>query len=199
MALSLQVGVNCPRDRAFDEIINMPMNSFQDLIIHRRSIRKYTGEQIDPDQVRMILEAGLMAPAGKRKNPWHFVVVDDPEVLKKLSETRPMGTAQIANAAQAIVTCANPEESDTWVEDLSIASIQMQLQCTDLGLGSVWCQMRNRENADGVPAPYLVRQLLDIPAEYEVLNVIAIGHIGEERKPYDTAKLQWEKVHVEKF
>ena len=99
----------------------------------------------------------------------------------------------------AIVLCANPAESDTWVEDLSIASIQMQLQCTDLGLGSVWCQMRGRENADGVPAPYVVRQLLGIPDEYEVLNIIAIGHIGEERKPYDTAKLQWEKVHVEKW
>lgn len=166
---------------------------------HRRSIRKYTGEPVDPEQVRLILEAGLMAPAGKRKNPWHFVVVDEPEKLKALSETRTMGTAQIANAALAIAVVANPEDSDTWIEDLSIATIQMQLQCTDLGLGSVWCQMRMRENADGVPAPYSVRQILEIPAEYEVLNVLAIGHIGEERKPYDTEKLQWEKVHTQKW
>lgn len=166
---------------------------------HRRSIRKYTGEPVDPEQVRLILEAGLMAPAGKRKNPWHFVVVDEPEKLKALSETRAMGTAQIANAALAIAVVANPEDSDTWIEDLSIATIQMQLQCTDLGLGSVWCQMRMRENADGVPAPYSVRQILEIPAEYEVLNVLAIGHIGEERKPYDTEKLQWEKVHTQKW
>ena len=72
------------------------MDSFHNLVIHRRSIRQYTGELLDPDQVRMILEAGLMAPAGKRRNPWHFVVVDDPETLQKLSEARPMGTAQIA-------------------------------------------------------------------------------------------------------
>lgn len=175
------------------------MNSFHDLVIHRRSIRKYTGELIDPDQVRLILEAGLMAPAGKRRNPWNFVVVDDPETLEKLSKARSMGTAQIANCAMAIVLCANPADSDTWIEDLSIASIQIQLQCTDLGLGSVWCQMRARENEDGVPASYTVRQILDIPAEYEVLNIIAIGHIGEERKPYDTSKLQWEKVHTEKW
>jgi len=175
------------------------MNSFHDLVIHRRSIRKYTGELIDPDQVRLILEAGLMSPAGKRRNPWNFVVVDDPETLQKLSEARAMGTAQIAKCALAIVLCANPEESDTWIEDLSIASIQIQLQCTDLGLGSVWCQMRARENADGVPASYTVRQILGIPDEYEVLNIIAIGHIGEERKPYDTSKLQWEKVHTEKW
>lgn len=175
------------------------MENFHELMRHRRSIRKYTGEPVDPEQVRLILEAGLMAPAGKRKNPWHFVVVDEPEKLKALSEARAMGTAQIANAALAIAVVANPEDSDTWIEDLSIATIQMQLQCTDLGLGSVWCQMRMRENADGVPAPYSVRQILEIPAEYEVLNVLAIGHIGEERKPYDTEKLQWEKVHTQKW
>lgn len=175
------------------------MENFHELMRHRRSIRKYTGEPVDPEQVRLILEAGLMAPAGKRKNPWHFVVVDEPEKLKALSETRAMGTAQIANAALAIAVVANPEDSDTWIEDLSIATIQMQLQCADLGLGSVWCQMRMRENADGVPAPYSVRQILEIPAEYEVLNVLAIGHIGEERKPYDTKKLQWEKVHTQKW
>ena len=45
----------------------------------------------------------------------------------------------------------------------------------------------------------MVCLLLGIPDEYEVLNIIAIGHIGEERKPYDTDKLQWEKVHVEKW
>ena len=175
------------------------MENFHELMRHRRSIRKYTGEPVDPEQVRLILEAGLMAPAGKRKNPWHFVVVDEPEKLKALSETRAMGTSQIANAALAIAVVANPADSDTWIEDLSIATIQMQLQCTDLGLGSVWCQMRMRENADGVPATYSVRQILEIPAEYEVLNVLAIGHIGEERKPYDTEKLQWEKVHTQKW
>lgn len=175
------------------------MQNFHELMRHRRSIRKYTGELIDPDHVRLILEAGLMAPAGKRKNPWHFVVVDDPEALEKLSKVRDMGTSQIASCAMAIAVVANPEDSDTWIEDLSIASIQMQLQCADLGLGSVWCQMRMRENGEGVPAPYSVRQILGIPAEYEVLNILAIGHIGEERKPYDTDKLMWEKVHVGKW
>lgn len=175
------------------------MTSFHDLVIHRRSIRKYTGETLDPEHVRLILEAGLMAPAGKRRNPWHYVVVEDKEDLKRLSEARAMGTSQIADAALAIVLVADPNESDTWVEDLSIAAIQMQLQIADLGLGSVWCQMRNRENAEGVPAPYTVRQILSIPDHYEVLCILSIGHIGEERKPYDTAKLQWEKVHVGKF
>lgn len=175
------------------------MQNFHELMRHRRSIRKYTGESIDPDHVRLILEAGLMAPAGKRRNPWHFVVVDEPDTLRALSQVRAMGTAQIADAALAIAIVADPNDSDTWIEDLSIAAIQMQLQCTDLGLGSVWCQMRMRENEEGVPAPYNVRQLLSIPEQYEVLCILSIGHIGEERKPYDTEKLQWEKVHTQRW
>ena len=53
------------------------MTSFHDLVISRRSIRKYTGEPLDPEHVKLILEAALMSPAGKRKNPWHFIVVED--------------------------------------------------------------------------------------------------------------------------
>lgn len=172
------------------------MVNFHDLIIHRRSIRKYTGEQLDPEQVRLILEAGLMAPAGKRLNPWHFVVVDDRETLVALSKAKEQGAGPLATAALGICLCADPAVSDTWVEDLSVASIQIQLQCTDLGLGSVWVQMRNRYDADGNAASYNVRKILQLPDNYEVLNVISIGHIGEERKPYDTEKLQWEKVQV---
>lgn len=175
------------------------MDSFHDLVINRRSIRKYTDEPLDPEHVRLILEAALMSPAGKRKNPWHFIVVEDKEVLKQLSEAKDQGALPIAGASLAIAVVANPEESDTWVEDLSIASLQMMLQCTDLGLGSVWIQMRNREDEAGNSATYNIRRILEIPAPYEVLSVISIGHPDEVRKPYDTSKLQWEKVHIGKF
>ena len=170
------------------------MQSFHDLIINRRSIRKYTDEPLDPEHVKLILEAALMSPAGKRKNPWHFIVVEDKATLKALSEAKDQGALPIAGAALAVVVVANPADSD-----LSIASIQMQLQCRDLGLGSVWIQMRNREDSDGNTATYNIRRILDIPAPYEVLSVISIGHPDEERKPYDTSKLQWEKVHIGKF
>ena len=140
-----------------------------------------------------------MSPAGNRRNPWHFIVVEDKEVLKALSETKDNGAMPLSCASLAIVVVANPEDSDTWIEDLSIASYQMQLQCTDLGLGSVWIHIRNRFDAAGNTANYNVSQLLDIPAPYEVLSIISIGRPNEERKPYDTSKLQWEKVHIGKF
>jgi nitroreductase len=59
--------------------------------------------------------------------------------------------------------------------------------------------MRGRFDENGVPAEANVRRILDIPEAYEVLCVISIGHPDEERKPYDTEKLQWEKVHIGQF
>lgn len=175
------------------------MQSFHDLLIHRRSIRQYTGQPIDPEQVRTILEAALMSPAGKRRNPWQFIVVEDKDKLQALSAAKEGGAAPIAGAAIAIAVIADPDDSDTWVEDLSIASILIQLQCSDLGLGSCWIQMKERYDANGTPAEYNVRNLLEIPEQYRVLAVISVGHPAEERKPYDTEKLQWEKVHIGHF
>ena len=69
------------------------MESFATLIKNRRSIRKFTGQLLNPDQVEMILKAALMAPASKRKTPWQFVVVEDKEMLVKLSACKPAGAA----------------------------------------------------------------------------------------------------------
>ncbi len=88
---------------------------------------------------------------------------------------------------------ADPLVSDVWIEDASIASIMLQLQAEDLGLGSCWVQIRERYAATGMPSDEYVRSVLDIPLQLQVLSVIAIGHKGMERKPFDESHLQWEK------
>jgi hypothetical protein len=66
-------------------------------------------------------------------------------------------------------------------------------------LGSCWIQVRCRETADGQSAEDVVRDILDIPLQMQVLSIVAVGHKGMERKPFDEAHLQWEKVHLNKF
>ena len=90
-------------------------------------------------------------------------------------------------------------ESDVWVEDASIASIYMQLQAEDLGLGSCWCQIRNRQMEDDTDAAQYVRRLLDVPYQLDVLSIIGIGYKDQERKPFDESHLQWEKIHLGTF
>ena len=172
------------------------MNSFTSLIKSRRSTRKFTEQLLSPEQVELILKAALMAPASKRSNPWQFVVVEDKEMLKKLSLCKKHGASFVENCALAVVVLGCGMESDVWIEDASVASIYMQLQAEDLGLGSCWCQIRNRVTEEETDSNDYVRRLLDIPYQLEVLSIIAFGYKDQERKPFDESHLQWEKIHV---
>lgn len=175
------------------------MGNFSDLIVKRRSMRKFTDEPVGQDDVVELLKAALMAPSSKRSNCWQFVVVDDKDMLKELSHCKEHGSSFLSEAALAVVVCADPLVSDVWIEDCSVASIMLQLQAEDLGLGSCWIQIRERYTAAGMPSDDFVRGLLDIPLQMQVLSIIAIGHKGMERKPFNEDNLQWEKIHINKF
>ena len=119
------------------------MENFSELIKNRRSMRKFTDEELTQDQVVTLMKAALMSPSSKRSNSWQFVVIDDKEVLKELSHCKEQASSFIADAALAIVVMADPLASDVWIEDASIASIMIQLQAEDLGLGSCWVFLCN--------------------------------------------------------
>jgi nitroreductase len=175
------------------------MESISDLLAKRRSTRKFTDEKLTQDQVVTLMKAALMSPSSKRSNPWQFVMVDDAELLQALAGCKEQSAAFIADAALAVVVLADPLTSDVWVEDAAIASIILQLQAEDLGLGSCWVQVRERQTADGQPAEEYIRGLLNVPLPWQVLSVVAIGHKAAERKPFNEEHLQWEKVHINRF
>lgn len=175
------------------------MEQFSDLIKNRRSMRKFTDEELTQDQVVSLLKAALMAPSSKRTNCWQFVVVDDKQMLEKLSHCKNMGSSFLKDAALAIVVLADPLASDVWIEDAAIASILIQLQAEDLGLGSCWIQVRERFTEEGISSGEFVHEALDIPLQLQVLSIVAVGHKGMERKPFNEEHLQWEKVHLHKY
>ncbi len=162
-------------------------------------MRKFTAEELTQDEVVTMMKAALMAPTSKRSNAWQFVLVDDKEKLKELSLCKEHASQFIADAALAVVVTADPLLSDVWIEDASIASIYLQLQAEDMGLGSCWVQVRERYTATGMASDEYVRGILDIPLQLQVLSVIAVGHKGMERKPFDESHLQWEKIHLNKY
>ena len=172
---------------------------FKDLVQQRRSHRKFTGEEVSAEDVKLILRAGLMAPTSKGQRAWQFVVVDDKTDLEKLSDAKDLGGQLIKDAALAIVVLGDPMQNDCWVEDGSIAAISMQYQVEELGLGSCWVQMRGRGLSDGTSADTVIRGVLDIPENLSCLCVIAVGHKADERTPQNEDKLKWENVHLEKY
>jgi Nitroreductase len=175
------------------------MTSFFELLKTRRSIRKYLPKAVEPEKIKQITNAVLMSPASKRSNPWEFIVIENSDTLKKLANSRPHGSQLLANSPLGIVVVADTTKSDVWMEDASIASIIIQLQAQDLGLGSCWVQVYGRQLDENTSTESYIRDLLAIPSHFAVLSIISIGYPDEERKPYDENKLPIHKIHDETF
>lgn len=172
------------------------MKNLHDLLTNRRSIRRFSQDPIPADDVRLIMEAALMAPSSKSSRPWHFILVDDPVTLDRLSQCRQAGAGPIANCRLAVIVCADSSITGPWIEDASIAATYIQLQAQDLGLGSVWIQVRDRFDATGVPADEIIQGILGIPETISIECIVAIGYPDEKKNPQNLDKLLWERVHI---
>jgi nitroreductase len=172
---------------------------FIDLLRSRRSIRKFEDRPVEAEKIDLILEAVLRSPSSRGFNPWEFVVVDDPTIIKRLSTAKAHGASFLANAPLAIVVCADPGKSDVWVEDASIAALVLHLAATDLGLGSCWIQLRKRDYDDSTTAGEYAAEVLGLPAELVVSAIMAIGYPAQQLSPHPTASLQRDKVSINRY
>jgi nitroreductase len=172
---------------------------FLDLIRKRRSIRKYRATPIEADKINLLVEALLRAPTSMGKNPWEFVLVTDRDLLAKLSNAKPHGASFLKNAALGIAVCADPQVSDVWVEDASIASAFIHLAAASLDLGSCWIQIRERPHDDTQSADSYIAGLLGLPEHLRVLSVIAVGYPDEAKAGHAAEKLNYEKVKINHY
>ncbi len=175
------------------------MNSFESLIINRRSCRKYTEESISQEQVVTLLQAGLLAPTSKNSQSWQFLAIDDKEKLAKIAKCKDKGASFVDRAPLAIVVLADPLASDVWVEDASVAATYIQLQAAALGLGSCWVQIRERFTGPGMTAGEYLHETLNIPLQLQVACVITIGHAAKKYPAHDLEKLPWEKIALNEY
>lgn len=173
--------------------------NFNELIQLRRSCRTFTEQLLTEEQTVALMRAALMSPSSHRTNGWQFVLVDDKAKLHALSACKEQGSGLIDGAPLAIVVCADPSVSDVWIEDASIATLMLQLQAEELGLGSCWVQVRKRKALGGRNSSDVVREILDIPDTMEVLSIVAVGYKAIERKPFNEEYLQWEKLHLNQW
>lgn len=170
--------------------------TFEKLVAKRRSHRRYQKTEIDPEQVQKLLRAALMSPTSRGRQLWQFVAVDNKTDLEKLADVKEQGAAFIKDAAMAIVVLGNPSLNDCWIEDGSIAAISMQYQAEELGLASCWVQVRGRRLSDGTLSADVVKGILDIPKELDVLCILAFGKPLNALPPHDEASLKWENVRL---
>lgn len=169
------------------------------LIKKRRSIRKFNNKEIEQEKIEKIIQAALLSPSGHAKYPWQFIVVDDKNLLSRLSFSKMHGSAFLSNAPLGIVVTADQNLSDVWIEDASIASTFIMLTAHWLGLGSCWIQIRKRMHSEAKTAEEYIREILKIPENVNVLSIIALGYPDEEKMPKSENKLLYERVFYNSF
>jgi nitroreductase len=165
-----------------------------ELLRKRRSIRKFTSVKIASEAIETLVEAALRAPSSRGINPWEFILVDDPELLLKLSGAKLHGAEFLKGAPLGIVVCADSTKSDVWIEDCSIAAIIIQLTAESLGLGSCWAQIRNRQFDAAKSAETRIRELLGLPEQIKVVSIVGIGHPAEKKSPVPADRLQRDRI-----
>ena len=170
-----------------------------DLLRKRRSIRKYTRKRIDKKSLGLLVEALLRSPSSRNTKPWEFIIVDDRELLTKLSKAKEHGSGFLKDAPLGVVVCADSTKSDVWVEDCSLASILVQMVAQSLGLGSCWIQIRNRKHTEKRTSEKYVQGLLGLPRHIKVEAIVSIGHPGETRKPIAKSALEYHKARHNRY
>ncbi|MBN1857685.1 nitroreductase family protein [Candidatus Bipolaricaulota bacterium] len=161
-----------------------------DVIIGRRSIRRYQDRLVPEDVVERLLKAAMAAPSAGDEQPWHFLVIRSSEKRVGVARVHPYAQ-MVKQAPVAIIVCGDPrlEKYDGfWVQDCSAATENLLLSARALGLGAVWCGVHpvgERETA--------LRSVLGIPQEIVPFAVVAVGYPADEPAPADRYKP--ERVH----
>lgn len=164
------------------------------LLRKRRSIRKYQPRPIELEKIEILKESLLRSPSSRSLNPWQFVFVTEPGLLAKLGRSKEHGADFLKGAALAVVLCADPERCDVWVEDCAVAATILQLTAEEMGLGSCWVQIRQRQHGGGVSAEKYVKELLQIPENLVVGSIIGLGYPNENKTPHGDGTLQYDKI-----
>ena len=175
------------------------MNELMKMMLHRRSIRRYTGEPIPEDKLDLILQAALTSASGKAAYPCEYVVVTARETLDQMTGCRTGAGNMLGKAGAAIVVLGDENKTDTIIEDCSIALTNMHLLADSLGIGSCWIQGRLRQAADGRSSEAYLRELLGFPENCRLEAILALGIPAESPAPHALESLKYEKVHRERF
>ena len=140
-------------------------------IYERRSVRNYTGEPVKREIILEALKAASWAPSGLNNQPWRFAIIWDPDLRDKIGSLTRYGQI-IRNASVAVAVFLDKDVSYDYIKDCQAVGACIQnllLAIHSMGLGAVWIGeiLKNKE---------AVRETLELPNNFELMAVVAIGH-----------------------
>ena len=163
-------------------------------IYTRRSVRSFTQEAISDDDLQELLKAGMQAPSARNEQPWHFIVIDDPEKLHAIPEFH-AHAKMLFEAPLAILVCSDRKlesKRAAWLQDCSAATENILLAAHAKGLGGVWIGIfPDSERVFGM------QNLLAMPKDVRPVALIALGHPAVTPKPED--RFDPKRVHLNQW
>lgn len=154
-----------------------------DNIATRTSVRDYEARPVEKEKIEKMLRAAMAAPTAMNKQPWHFVVVDQRNVLDALAGTNPYAK-MLKKAPLAIVVCGNTDKMiegggrDFWIQDASAATENLLLAAHAMGLGAVWTGAYPSEERC-----ISISKVLSLSDNLIPLNMIVVGYPAEQPQP----------------
>ncbi|KZX17187.1 nitroreductase family protein [Methanobrevibacter filiformis] len=168
------------------------MTDIFEVINNRRSVRQYSNEQLKEDEVKKILDAGIMAPTARGEAPWHFTVIQSSDLLKYINETSidlmlksdneffqaiAKSGRNILHEAPTVIVVSGREDATNIQADCSAAIENILLAAEGLNIGSCWVGLIAIffEDAENVAK-------LQIPEGYVPLYGVTLGYKVSERE-----------------
>lgn len=161
-----------------------------DAILTRRSVRSFTSKPLSEEDVHDLLRAGMQAPSARNEQPWHFVLIDDPEILHAIPEFHPY-SEMLLEAPLAILVCSDRALETgraSWLADCSAATQNILLAAHAKGLGAVWLGIFPDSTR-----VFGMQELLELPKDIRPVSLVAVGHPAVQPEPVNRFKP--ERIH----
>lgn len=169
------------------------MSDNLNLINSRRSIRKYSIEQVDRSLIEQIVCAGQNAPSARDQKILHFLVITDQETKQKIVDCCPNGSFLI-NAPVVILVLADLDLEKTpgyWSIDSSAAVENMLIAINALDLGGCWIGVHPRQEREAG-----LKEIFNLPENIRPHSLISFGYPDEEKDNndnYDNSRIHFDK------
>jgi nitroreductase len=174
------------------------MTTFLELAKKRYSVRIYLDKQVEKEKLMYVLEAGRVAPSAANFQPWHFVVISDDEMRKKIGTT--YNRRWFMKSPVIIIICGDHQVSwkrsdgkDHCDIDISITTDHMTLAAAEMDLGTCWvCNFDSKRASE----------ILNLPPHIEPIVYLSLGYPekAEEKRSTHLARKKIEEiVHWDQF
>lgn len=163
----------------------------EDVMLKRRSIRKFKDEDVDSEKLLSLAYFAMAAPSARNTRPWEFYLIKNKELQEKLKQVSP---AYNYNSNAIIIVAVDISKDKDGkdgfsIQDAASAINYILLEATNLGLGSVWCGLYPKE--DRVKA---VKETLNLGENINPIGLIHIGYADEEKEA--RSQFEEEKIHI---